>query len=214
MPYYNNIPKPLDRIYLSQDEILQNFQIIPQLITENHINFGAAAQGKHKFVSIPIRDTAPTTNGTEVALYSKLGQFSGQPELWIKRKSNPPTIGATYSFTETSNNSGRYWFRWPSGIMVKFGTFTVPEMFLADQQILVTYFIPGLEQNIPEFTSVFNIKITPVLPTNLNNTFGAWVYPVHPFSATEFSVRATKSELTVFPYRTAAFEIFVMITGV
>ena len=216
MPYYNNIPKPLDRIYLSQDEILQNFQIIPQLIDENHINFDIAGQGKHPFVSIPIRDTAPATNSTEVALYSKLGQFSRVPELWVKRKSNPPTIGAEYCFTELGRSNVTGWARLQSGILIKWGRFTTEEMGLTDPFITYTVGYRGIEENFPIFQAVFDIKITPYLEARINSTFGAWPYLIYdapgPLSPIEYRVKVRKTELGL--YRVPPFEIYYIATGV
>lgn len=120
MPYNINIPQPTDKLSQSQADILSNFQAINTLVSVNHGTFGAADEGKHKFVQLPQQGSDTTTAAAEVALYAKNDTDTGNTELFFRRPSNGAVISTTAaSFTANG------WTMLPSGIMLQWGSATM-----------------------------------------------------------------------------------------
>lgn len=192
MAYQNNIPQPTNRLKDSQQDLLDNFIAIKQLIDVNHSTFGSATEGKHPFIEFPTATpTLNTLTTPEVALYSKVGAVSGVPELYFQRNNLAADMG--YSITEATLNSNG-WTRLPSGLLIKWGTGTVPRNpsnpcpFSSE----VTFPSGG---SIPVFTAVFcivgNQTFTCPIGENQLNTSLA----IGNFSTTKFSVLARANGL-------------------
>lgn len=115
MAYNNAIPGANDLLSQSQSDIQTNFAEIQTLVGINHINFGAANQGKHLYLQLP-EHAAPATAIDEAGLYANVGTTSTVTELFFRRENN----GATIAFTEaTLATTG--WTRLPSGLLMKWG---------------------------------------------------------------------------------------------
>jgi hypothetical protein len=160
MPYSSIIPGVNDRISISQDDILNNFQEIKNLIDVNHITFDdpSGDQGKHKFVSIPSRDDSPPTISKEVGIYSAPGAFSRQTELYVKKQSNATPYSITEQ-TKVPNEPEFSWLRLPSGILLKWGFVVV----FGYETGIPQWNAAGVvfkSNNIPEFTNVFSIILS------------------------------------------------------
>lgn len=150
MSYQANIPQPTNRLKDSQQDILDNFMAIKQLVDVNHATFGSATEGKHSFVEFPTATPTKNTLATpEVALYSKNGAQSGVPELYFQRNNLAADMG--YAITE-SLQATNGWTRLPSGILIKWGTAAI-----AQRNSLITIIYP-VAGNIPVFTSVFMVQ--------------------------------------------------------
>jgi hypothetical protein len=111
MPYNPNIPRTTDVPANSRPEIQQNFALIKQLIDVNHVTFGAAGQGKHQKVAVPISAAAPATAANEIMLYSKT--VSGHTQLFYRRDN----VATERALTSTGNN----WCMLPNGLLMKWG---------------------------------------------------------------------------------------------
>lgn len=131
MAYNNTIPKATDKLKDSQGQLLANFQAIQTLVEVNHETFGAANEGKHKFISMPVQSPAPTFSAGEVGQYSFLNTTTNKNELYINKTNNSGVvqIAATSSILGTTNptpgsfgNTG--WTMLPSGIKLVWGVFT------------------------------------------------------------------------------------------
>jgi hypothetical protein len=155
--YKDNIPQPDDILKTSQSDLLGNFQAIKTLIDVNHGTFGAADQGKHKFIQFPIQFANPVTSISEVALYSKNGAISAVPELFFRRSNN----GDITEFTEGGNAANEGFSSTPSGFLLKWGFQDFPgdgALFRANTVV----FNPAF----PVFTNIFNIQMsTAILST-------------------------------------------------
>jgi len=148
MAYQNNIPQPSDKLKDSQPAILANFQAIKTLIDVNHATFGAANEGKHKYINIPIVGAAPTTAASEMALYTKTSTYTGNTEAFLRRESNGSEI--EYSAAQFDYNG---WSMLPSGLLMKWGTATI----VATGAYTVTFPVVA---TTPAFTACYFILLT------------------------------------------------------
>lgn len=151
MAYNQNIPQPADQIKNSQPQILANFQEINTALAVNHVGFNDADQGKHKFIQFPRQVATPATAPTETALFSKIGEKSGESELNFVRQDN----GIVIPFTESLINPDNGWTFYPSGFLCKWGyaavnagvgtgaTFSITFPILAEQRAFTSppYFV-------------------------------------------------------------------------
>lgn len=118
MAYNQNIPQATDKVNASQSQILDNFQALKTLIDVNHGTFGAADQGKHKFVTMPEQGAAPVTAADEMALYTKA--VSGVTQMFLRNESNGTEVDFTSSVKSNSNGS----LTLPCRIILKWGRAT------------------------------------------------------------------------------------------
>lgn len=145
MAWLPNIPQPSQSKSSSQPQILGNFQALNTYLNINHVDFGGADQGKHKFISFPVQGSDPVTAANEVALFAKTSTLSSIPELFIRKSS----AGATYEFSSClAAQPG--WTRLPSGILLKWGSGTANGY---------TSFVFPVAGNIPAFTQIFSMAL-------------------------------------------------------
>jgi hypothetical protein len=150
MPYLNNIPQATDQLKNSQPALLGNFISIKQLIDVDHSTFGAATEGKHEKVTMPIQGASPATLAGELSLFSRTSTLSGVPEMAFRRQTN----GAVTEFT-SSLKANVGWTRLPSGILLKWGRVN------SIGAGLVTYAFP-VAATIPAFVGLYSISLTPL----------------------------------------------------
>ncbi|MGJ0429582.1 hypothetical protein [Methylobacter sp.] len=120
MPYQQNIPQPTDQLDDSQGDILGNFQEIYNWVAVNHVQFGGAAgQGKHTQVTLPINAAPTPTAINEVNIYADNNVLTGLTELWWQRENNGERI--CFTALEALANG---WTYLPSGVLLQWGTDT------------------------------------------------------------------------------------------
>lgn len=127
MAYKPNIPQPTDRLdTASQIDLLNNFTGIKTLFDVNHVTFDLANQGKHKFVTLPVRTTNPTTEDADcslwvknVVVYDTPIHTITRPELFIQKDEDgiPYAITGGQNILDGGINSG--WTQLPSGLVLK-----------------------------------------------------------------------------------------------
>ena len=117
MAFSNAIPQPNHQLNNSQQDLLDNFIAIQNLIGINHVNFNVAGQGKHTQVTLP-EEVAPVNTAIDEAnIYSQNSPLTGDTELFWQRENNGDRIEWTGS---RENING--WTRLPSNILIKWGT--------------------------------------------------------------------------------------------
>lgn len=151
MPYNNNIPLATDVISASQQQLLDNFAALQQLFELNHVNFNQAAQGKHKWLTMPSQVAAPATLAGEIALFSRTSAYTTQPELCVRKENNGAVIEMTSSL---GANPG--WAFNSSGILFKWGSLTA---LAVDYPVGTTVAFP-VAATIPVFGTVLNALVT------------------------------------------------------
>src|ERR1700679_3027455 len=122
MAYNANIPQAGDLISQSQGDILANFQAIQTLVDVNHVDFASGDQGKHKFVTFPTQNPAPTFSPTEMGLYNFVNTTTNKNELYVNKilgatQVQVPMTASSLSGGNTTNN-GDFWTYLPSGILI------------------------------------------------------------------------------------------------
>jgi hypothetical protein len=158
MPYNNNIPQSTDNLSVSQPQILANFASIATAFNLNHVNFNAGGEGKHAFVEMPNQNaTPPTTIANETGLYCNTSTLTNQPELFFIKQNGTtapaPLNGANGYVISGSNYTSPGWTRLPSGILLKWGTFSV------NSGLPVIF---DVSASNPAFTVCYNVQVTGV----------------------------------------------------
>jgi hypothetical protein len=161
MAYNNNIPQPNDDLSVSQPQILANYAAIAIGFNLNHVNFNAAGEGKHAFVEMPNQGSAPftppVTIANEVGLYCNSSTLTNQPELFFIKQAGttaPPPLNGVNGYEITSSNyAPAGWTRLPSGILLKWGTFSGTSPFTL---------IFDVSASNPAFANCYNVQLTSV----------------------------------------------------
>ena len=178
MAYNNNIPQASDQLSQSQADILANFQAIKTLVDINHVTFDVANQGKHKWVSMPVQSSDPTTAASEMAMYTK--SVSGVPELFIRRQSDGSVLSCTQA---TLANPGYTYL--PSGLLIKWGTASLTGN-QEDAAQTVNYQITS-----PAFTTVFGLWLAPYGDSGTPIDYGNQYVKIGTYTASPLSFTAS-----------------------
>ena len=159
LPYNPTSPEETETIKNSQSKILENFQSIKTIIEQNHVAFGESLQGCHKYVIMPNAsvpsDSDPATDPTDLRLFARVDSGPNFPQLWLKYPDN--TLSQlTGDNSASTGTSGTGWSKFPSGVIMKWGTATIS----ATTSVFPVVFPVGA--SIPVFTKTAGyIKITP-----------------------------------------------------
>ena len=130
MPYNPNIPQPTDQLNQSQDDILQNFQAISTILNINHVDFGAADQGKHKWVTLPSQGAIPPAGSGfaagELGIYNATNATTTKSELYINKTNQATVVQVPSTASILSINSAPAsltggWTYLPSGFLLRTG---------------------------------------------------------------------------------------------
>ena len=155
----NDMPKPGQNLQVTRDPINANFAAIDTAFSVNHVSYdltGGAAQGKHKFVTMPVQGSQPAVVGADVVLFNKAdsGTIS---QLYIKGANS--NAGNIIPFTQSASNSapkggtGYCWFA--SGILMKWSAFTT------GSGSSVTINVNTNFGSAPQQTTIFSAQVTP-----------------------------------------------------
>ena len=110
MSYNANIPQATDQISQSQPQILANFQALAGI-----------AANTLPYLLVGPSQAAPAVDTTHMAIYSNTG-FGGTQQMFIERQTGAPTPGPAIIEFTGANFSTIGWTRFPSGIMIKWGS--------------------------------------------------------------------------------------------
>jgi hypothetical protein len=189
MPTYNaNIPQPTDQISQSQDQILQNFQSIQNLIDVNHVDFASGDQGKHKWVTMPVQGAIPPSGSGfasgEIGLYNATNATTTVSELYINKTDQVtvvqvPSTASTLSINSAPAMNAGMWTYLPSGILLKSGSST-------GVNGLVTVTIPTGVGVSPAFTQILSIIVCPYFEESGDINFAVRLAGI--LSASQFQV--------------------------
>jgi hypothetical protein len=162
MAYNANVPQSTDLLSQSQSDILNNFIAIQTLIDVNHVDFASGDAGKHKFITFPVQNPAPTFAAGEEGLYSFLNATTVQNELYVHKQTGATTAEIPFTASILSTNSAPIvnsggWTYLPSGLLLLFGHST------ANGNTAFTF--AALNPSAPVFTNVLSI----ILCTAYNN---------------------------------------------
>lgn len=145
MAYNQSIPLGPDQYFVSQGDILDNFQAIFQVTGVNHSDLTTALvpnadQGKHNSLTMPEQAADQVTLAGEVGSYSKnvVYNLGNQVVEWFYREESSgniigitegqaTTLNMTFFGNVAQNLMRLYWNKLPSGLLIKSitGTFNV-----------------------------------------------------------------------------------------
>lgn len=148
----------------SRPSVQNNFGNINTSFNVNHVDFGVADTGKHKWVTMPVQGASPATGASEVALFSRTSAFSAVPEMAFRRESNGTVIEFTSALQAATG-----WTRLPSGILMKWGV--ISGSF--PNGTWQSYLFPT-GATIPAFTAIYNVtlqSVTTDVPPVTTHTF-------------------------------------------
>lgn len=167
MAYQNDIPKATDRLKDSQSDIQDNFAELETYLEINHVEFGNANQGKHKWVTFPAQTVAPTFASGEEGLYNLPfnNNTSVLNELFVHKQTSTGTSDIPFTASILSQNAtpaslAAGWSYLPSGLLVKWGS--------ASGNGTTTVNLPGTD---PAFNTIFNVLLTPFAAGSSDSNF-------------------------------------------
>lgn len=166
------LPQPGQSLVETRDAIAQNFQNIQDGFAENHVGFGDANAGKHKFVTMPYQ-SAPTTDVGEVAMYANLGT------VYVRAENDGVSVPIGGAGTSLFNTNG--YSILTSGLVLQWGkvqTLLVPTAVDFPTEfpnnclnIQLTHSFDGNNNNNLQVQTPLNKKdFTPLAFTNGTNT--------------------------------------------
>ncbi len=128
MPTYTpNIPQPTDDPSQSQNQILENFQVLDAAFTVNHGPYNGPNEGKHNQVTFPsgLQSGQPYIYlAGEIGLQSLNNVPSSRPDIWLSRGTSPAYPATGYMNGGTNLNNG--WTYLPSGVLMAWGRASIP----------------------------------------------------------------------------------------
>lgn len=165
MAYSNTIPAATDQLNDSQQDILNNFIAIHQLIGVNHVDFNLGAEsGKHTEVTLPYNGAPTATGPNEASILSGASPYSSfivgnNGSLFWKAQNNTATIPMTVGYyippAAVADPVEGFTFL-PSGLLLKFGRTAT----LSGLNQVITY--PVAVGTTPVFTLLpFMILVSP-----------------------------------------------------
>ena len=155
MAYDNTIPKPTDKLKISQADLLANFAALQTLIDVNHDDFASANQGKHKWINFLVQAAAPAILADN-GLYNKNYATTAKNESYIHGQKFAGTSDVPFSASVLSNTASPAahgsdgWTYLPSGILVRWK--------YINGTGLTTIDLTGLT---PAFNSIWAVTLTP-----------------------------------------------------
>ena len=138
----NDVPLAGQTLAVTRAPINQNFTTINTAFLVNHVEYGLADQGKHKFLQFPQQAAAPATAATELAMYTK--DVTGSPQLFIRRQSSGTEIDFTSATTAVDGQTTL-----PSGITFKWNTVAGT----GNTAVAITF-------TTPFTTACYNVQVT------------------------------------------------------
>lgn len=118
---YSDTPLAAQRLKDSQPLIRQNFLDNNTLISVNHVTFGNADAGKHKFITFPDETGAvPAFNATELGLFNQNAAPTNVQDLWFTRG-----VSAPFPMTGFNRSGTQGWTYIPSGLLMIWGNFNI-----------------------------------------------------------------------------------------
>lgn len=123
MSFNPSIPSAEDLISVSQSDIQTNFSQINSVFGVDHVTLfpSVANSGKHKQVTLPELESAPSTAVNEGAVYTAQGTVSAVTELYFRKENNGTSIPLTGDATLSPEGQTTL----PGGVIMKWGTATV-----------------------------------------------------------------------------------------
>ena len=154
----NDVPQSSQSLADTQNPIRQNFSTIDTAFEVDHVAYGAAGQGQHAKVSMPVQASAPSFGAGLVGIYNLLNATTNTNEAYIHKITGATTVDIPFTASTLSaasaptQGSGGFTYL-PSGIKLQFGNATGQ----AGGLISVSLVVAG----IPAFTDLLSVIVCP-----------------------------------------------------
>ena len=125
----NDVPLASQTLAATQNPIRQNFSTINTAFEVDHVAYGAANQGMHAKISLPVQAAAPAFGAGILGIYTLLNAITGKNEMVIDKETTPGTMTVPFTASVLSNNNNppmgsEFWTMLPSGIKLQGASFT------------------------------------------------------------------------------------------
>ncbi len=181
MPTYTrNIPQPGDDPSQSQNQLLENFQVLNDAFLVNHGPYNGPNEGKNNQVTFPAGPLVGqpfTYQPGELGLQNRTSLPTNRPDMWMSRGNTTGFPITGYMSGGTSVNNG--WTYLPSGVLIAWGQATIPAGVLT-----VTYATELT--NFPGFSTFWGAPQLTLI--NAGSTAANFLY-LQSFGQTSFTVR-------------------------
>lgn len=158
----------------TQPLILDNFRAINEFVDMNHVGFNSTDFGKHNQTLMPAKLTDPTAQNNIANVYTKVTGTTNPAEIFLQYPTGTveQLSGSTSSSSTTTVTYGDSWMQFPSGVIMKWGTFNA-----YDALSTAGFYFP-VSDDIPAFKyAVVYGKITPIVdPASSFLPGNAWAF--------------------------------------
>jgi hypothetical protein len=144
----NNVPLTGQTLGVTRVPINQNFSVIDQAFSQDHVDFNLPGQGKHDQVTFPSQSSAPTFLATEIGLFNQNASPTGINDIWMARGTAAAFPITGYKTVGVGATNG--WTYLPSGLKIAWGT---GSMSAPTVQQNVVYATALVGTNFPGFTT-------------------------------------------------------------
>lgn len=153
------VPNPGQTLNSSRPDINNNFQVISDDFSIDHVAYNTTGEGKHNKTTFPVQAMAPSPiDAGDDVLYNLLNATTTKNELYIHKQTNagtsdiPLTASILSQSTPIAGASG--WTMLPSGIIMRW------ENFSGNGLTTIT-----LNPGYISFTTIYSIMLTVVDPS-------------------------------------------------
>lgn len=153
----NNVPQPGQTLASSQTPIQTNFSTIATAFAIDHVDYNIAGQGFHNKVTFPSQGTPPVFSNPQIGIYNAVGITTVNELFIVKGSGTAIPITATVNDGAGSFLSSGYYYL-PSGLLVKYGSFTNASINPNTQVTVQKSFPVGA--TIPVFSSIYSVQLT------------------------------------------------------
>lgn len=115
--FTDGIPLASQTLGQTFQDIQNNFTNYRQVTEVNHVDVNGVNRGKHNFQQNPVQGSAPSTNTTEMATYTKT--VNGNPRYFVRQANNGAEIQTSGPTPTISGNNGLTYL--PGGLCLQWG---------------------------------------------------------------------------------------------
>ena len=154
----NDVPQSSQSLADTQNPIRQNFSTIDTAFEVDHVAYGAAGQGQHAQVTMPVQAPAPTFAAGLLGIYSFLNATTTKNEMYIHKQTGATTVDIPFTASTLSataapvQGSGGFTYL-PSGMKIQFGFATGQSGGLISVNLSVV--------GIPAFNDLLSVLVCP-----------------------------------------------------
>jgi len=189
MAFLPNIPQPTDQLSVSQGNLLNNFQILGAIAgNANTSSASINATSGFNWLYLPVQGANPPAGAAfaagQIGLYSFQQPNTGNNELYINKLTTGGTLRQIPMTAGELNPDG--WTYLPSGLLLKFGSFTINP----PNPITQNFPVAG---TIPVFNTIYQVIICNSSPVNGDSNQYTRIVSFNTTSLTMWSTQRTTS---------------------